>query len=161
VPGQRWGLDLKLVTTADVNDNTPAFADRTVLLVPDGGNASGGITATGQANLRNWIAHGRLWWRRARISASLTRTKHRRWLVTVRMAEAGEGMGVATMMGIGRIEDDPPSCSPRSGKSSPMWNVSAGQQKHTVHCGRLTYRCWTRAVPAECGCEKLDSATGR
>jgi len=58
VLGQRWGLDLKPVTTADINDNTPAFTDRTVLLVPDGGNATGGLTATGQANLRNWIALG-------------------------------------------------------------------------------------------------------
>ncbi len=58
VLGQRWGLDLKPVTTADINDNTPAFTDRTVLLVPDGGNATGGLTATGQANLRNWIAQG-------------------------------------------------------------------------------------------------------
>ena len=58
VLGQRWGLGLKPVTTADINDNTPAFTDRTALLVPDGGDATGGLTATGQANLRNWIAHG-------------------------------------------------------------------------------------------------------
>jgi hypothetical protein len=58
VLGQRWGLDLKPVATADINDNTPAFTDRTVLLVPDGSSATGGLTATGQANLRNWIAHG-------------------------------------------------------------------------------------------------------
>jgi hypothetical protein len=58
VLGQRWRLGLGPVTTADINDNTPAFTDRTVLLVPDGGNATGGLTATGQANLRNWIAQG-------------------------------------------------------------------------------------------------------
>jgi hypothetical protein len=58
VLGQRWGLDLNPVTTADINDNTTAFTDRTVLLVPDGGNATGGLTASGQANLRNWIAQG-------------------------------------------------------------------------------------------------------
>ncbi|HEU4348585.1 MAG TPA: M14 family zinc carboxypeptidase [Actinoplanes sp.] len=58
VLGQRWGLDLKPVTTADINDNTPAFTGRTVLLVPDGSSATGGLTATGQANLRNWIAQG-------------------------------------------------------------------------------------------------------
>ncbi|MFU8852844.1 M14 family zinc carboxypeptidase [Micromonospora sp. SL1-18] len=58
VLGKRWGLDLKPVTTADINDNTPAFTERTVLLVPDGSNATGGLTATGQANLRNWIAQG-------------------------------------------------------------------------------------------------------
>jgi len=58
VLGERWGLDLAPVTTADINDNTAAFTERTVLLVPDGGNATGGLTATGQANLRNWIARG-------------------------------------------------------------------------------------------------------
>ncbi|MEU3453554.1 M14 family zinc carboxypeptidase [Micromonospora sp. NPDC006766] len=58
VLGKRWGLDLKPVTTADINNNTPAFTGRTVLLVPDGSNATGGLTAAGQANLRNWIAQG-------------------------------------------------------------------------------------------------------
>lgn len=58
VLGRRWGLTLSPVTTADINDNTPAFTGRTVLLVPDGSNATGGLTATGQANLRNWIAQG-------------------------------------------------------------------------------------------------------
>lgn len=58
VLGKRWGLDLTPVTTADINDNTPAFTGRTVLLVPDGSNATGGLTATGQANLRAWIAQG-------------------------------------------------------------------------------------------------------
>ncbi|WP_433367859.1 M14 family zinc carboxypeptidase [Actinoplanes sp. CA-142083] len=59
VLGQRWGLNLTPVTTADINDNTAAFTGRTVLLVPDGSNATGGLTAAGQANLRNWIAQGR------------------------------------------------------------------------------------------------------
>ncbi|GLW35870.1 M14 family zinc carboxypeptidase [Actinoplanes regularis] len=58
VLGRQWGLDLKPVTTADINDNTPAFTGRTTLLVPDGGNPTGGLTAAGQANLRNWIAAG-------------------------------------------------------------------------------------------------------
>ncbi|MFG2052602.1 M14 family zinc carboxypeptidase [Micromonospora sp. NPDC048930] len=58
VLGRRWGLDLTPVTTTDINDNTPAFTDRTVLLVPDGSSATGGLTAAGQANLRNWIAQG-------------------------------------------------------------------------------------------------------
>ncbi|MGV9213963.1 M14 family zinc carboxypeptidase [Micromonospora sp. RB23] len=58
VLGKRWGLDLKPVTTADINDNTEAFTGRTVLLVPDGSNATGGLTAAGQANLRDWIAQG-------------------------------------------------------------------------------------------------------
>ncbi|MCW3841370.1 M14 family zinc carboxypeptidase [Micromonospora yasonensis] len=58
VLGKRWGLDLKPVTTADINDNVPAFTERTVLLVPDGSSPTGGLTAAGQANLRNWIAQG-------------------------------------------------------------------------------------------------------
>ncbi len=58
VLGKRWGLDLTPVTTADINDNTPAFTERTVLLVPDGSNPTGGLTAAGQANLRAWIAQG-------------------------------------------------------------------------------------------------------
>lgn len=58
VLGKRWGLDLKPVTTADINDNTEAFTGRTVLLVPDGSSPTGGLTATGQANLRDWIAQG-------------------------------------------------------------------------------------------------------
>ncbi|MEU1644071.1 M14 family zinc carboxypeptidase [Micromonospora zamorensis] len=58
VLGKRWGLDLTPVTTADINDNTEAFTGRTVLLVPDGSSATGGLTATGQANLRDWIAQG-------------------------------------------------------------------------------------------------------
>ncbi|MEV0715498.1 M14 family zinc carboxypeptidase [Asanoa sp. NPDC050611] len=58
VLGARWGLDLKPVTTADINDNTAAFTGRTVLLVPDGSSATGGLTAAGQQNLRNWVAAG-------------------------------------------------------------------------------------------------------
>ncbi|MEV4823453.1 M14 family zinc carboxypeptidase [Micromonospora sp. NPDC049274] len=58
VLGKRWGLDLKPVTTADINDNTEAFTGRTVLLVPDGSSATGGLTATGQAHLRDWIGQG-------------------------------------------------------------------------------------------------------
>ncbi|MET8087403.1 M14 family zinc carboxypeptidase [Micromonospora sp. NPDC005237] len=58
VLGKRWGLALKPVTTADINDNTAAFTGRTVLLVPDGSSATGGLTAAGQANLRDWIAQG-------------------------------------------------------------------------------------------------------
>ncbi|RKN14967.1 carboxypeptidase [Micromonospora musae] len=58
VLGERWGLELKPVTTADINENTAAFTGRSVLLVPDGGNPTGGLTAAGQANLRSWIAQG-------------------------------------------------------------------------------------------------------
>ncbi|MFI9526155.1 M14 family zinc carboxypeptidase [Micromonospora rosaria] len=59
VLGKRWGLDLTPVTTADINDNTAAFTGRSVLLVPDGSNATGGLTAAGQANLRAWVASGK------------------------------------------------------------------------------------------------------
>ncbi|MFY1687752.1 M14 family zinc carboxypeptidase [Plantactinospora sp. WMMB782] len=58
VLGERWGLDLTPVGTADINDNTAAFTGRTVLLVPDGSNPTGGLTAAGQANLRAWVAAG-------------------------------------------------------------------------------------------------------
>ncbi|SCL55524.1 M14 family zinc carboxypeptidase [Micromonospora yangpuensis] len=59
VLGKRWGLDLTPVTAADINDNTTTFTERTVLVVPDGSNATGGLTATGQANLRAWVASGK------------------------------------------------------------------------------------------------------
>ncbi|MER7418325.1 M14 family zinc carboxypeptidase [Micromonospora peucetia] len=58
VLGKRWGLDLTPVTTADINDNTPVFTGRSVLLVPDGSSPTGGLTAAGQANLRAWVAEG-------------------------------------------------------------------------------------------------------
>ncbi|BCY11492.1 M14 family zinc carboxypeptidase [Actinoplanes sp. L3-i22] len=58
VLGERWGLNLTPITTADINDNTAAFTGRTVLMVPDGSSATGGLTAAGQTNLRNWIAQG-------------------------------------------------------------------------------------------------------
>ncbi|WP_218004788.1 M14 family zinc carboxypeptidase [Microtetraspora niveoalba] len=58
VLGERWGLDLTPVTAADVNGNTPAFTGRSVLLVPDGSSANGGLTAEGLANLKAWVAAG-------------------------------------------------------------------------------------------------------
>ncbi|GII53959.1 deacylase/carboxypeptidase superfamily protein [Planotetraspora thailandica] len=58
VLGARWGLDLKPVTTADINGNTPAFTERTTLVVPDGSNSTGGLTAQGLANLKAWVAAG-------------------------------------------------------------------------------------------------------
>ncbi|MDG4826197.1 M14 family zinc carboxypeptidase [Asanoa sp. WMMD1127] len=58
VLGSRWGLDLQPVTTADINDNTAAFTDRSVLLVPDGSSPTGGLTAAGQQHLRDWVAAG-------------------------------------------------------------------------------------------------------
>jgi hypothetical protein len=56
--GARWGLPLTPVTTADINGNTAAFTRRTTLVVPDGTSATGGLTPTGQANLRAWVAAG-------------------------------------------------------------------------------------------------------
>jgi hypothetical protein len=58
VLGSKWGLDLTPVTTADINDNTAAFTGRDVLLVPDGGSATGGLTAAGLANLQSWVTAG-------------------------------------------------------------------------------------------------------
>ncbi|GGO02574.1 hypothetical protein GCM10010116_04980 [Microbispora rosea subsp. aerata] len=58
VLGDRWGLRLTPVTTADINGNTPAFTERTVLLVPDGSSSNGGLTAQGLANLEQWVAAG-------------------------------------------------------------------------------------------------------
>ncbi|GAB1819104.1 M14 family metallopeptidase [Herbidospora sp. RD11066] len=58
VLGKQWGIDLKPVTTADINNNTAAFTGRSVLLMPDGSNATGGLTATGQANLKTWVSNG-------------------------------------------------------------------------------------------------------
>jgi hypothetical protein len=56
--GKRWGLDLTSVSTADINNNTAAFTDRSVLLVPDGSSANGGLNAAGLANLKAWVADG-------------------------------------------------------------------------------------------------------
>ncbi|MEV0968616.1 M14 family zinc carboxypeptidase [Microtetraspora glauca] len=58
VLSERWGLAPKTVTTADINDNTPAFTERTVVLVPDGSSANGGLNAQGLANLKAWVAAG-------------------------------------------------------------------------------------------------------
>ncbi|MFL6054999.1 MAG: M14 family zinc carboxypeptidase [Actinoallomurus sp.] len=58
VLGSRWGLDLTPVTTADINGNTPAFTQRSMLLVPDGSSANGGLTAQGLANLKTWVEKG-------------------------------------------------------------------------------------------------------
>jgi hypothetical protein len=58
VLGSRWGLHLTPVTTADINTGTPAFTDRTVLLMPDGSSANAGLTAQGLANLKAWVEKG-------------------------------------------------------------------------------------------------------
>jgi hypothetical protein len=58
VLGARWGLDLTPVSTADINDGTAAFTGRTVLVMPDGGSSTAGLTAQGLANLRAWVEKG-------------------------------------------------------------------------------------------------------
>ncbi|MEO3875165.1 M14 family zinc carboxypeptidase [Nonomuraea sp. B12E4] len=58
VLGSRWGLDLKPVTTADINTNAPAFTERTTLVIPDGSSSNGGLDAQGLANLKAWVAAG-------------------------------------------------------------------------------------------------------
>jgi hypothetical protein len=58
VLGSRWGLNLTPVTTADINAGTPAFTERTVLLMPDGGSSNGGLNAQGLANLKAWVEKG-------------------------------------------------------------------------------------------------------
>ncbi|GLW09188.1 peptidase M14 [Microtetraspora sp. NBRC 13810] len=58
VLGSQWGLDLKPVTSADINGNTPAFTERTALVVPDGSSSTGGLDAKGLANLKAWVAAG-------------------------------------------------------------------------------------------------------
>ncbi|MEW9528034.1 M14 family zinc carboxypeptidase [Microbispora sp. NPDC049125] len=58
VLGARWGLGLTPVTAADVNGNTPAFTQRTALVVPDGSSSTGGLTEQGLANLKAWVAAG-------------------------------------------------------------------------------------------------------
>ncbi|WP_371785772.1 M14 family zinc carboxypeptidase [Streptosporangium subroseum] len=58
VLGSQWGIDLKPVTTADINGNTPAFTERTALIVPDGSSSNGGLDAQGLANLKAWVSAG-------------------------------------------------------------------------------------------------------
>jgi Zinc carboxypeptidase len=55
---QRWGRAAASITAADVNAGTDAFRSRGVLIVPDGGNPTGGLDAAGQQNLRDWVAAG-------------------------------------------------------------------------------------------------------
>jgi hypothetical protein len=55
---QNWGGTVPTVTAADVNGNAEAFTSRAVLFVPDGTSATGGLNATGQQNLRDWVTAG-------------------------------------------------------------------------------------------------------
>ena len=55
---QRWQRSAATLTAADVNTNSAAFTGLEALIVPDGTNATGGLDAAGQQNLRNWVAAG-------------------------------------------------------------------------------------------------------
>jgi hypothetical protein len=55
---QRWDRSATTVTPADVNDGTAAFRGLGALILPDSGNATGGLTAQGQQNLREWVSAG-------------------------------------------------------------------------------------------------------
>ena len=46
------------MTTADINGNTPAFTERTALMIPDGSSSNGGLDAQGLANLKAWGPKG-------------------------------------------------------------------------------------------------------
>ena len=55
---QRWGRSAAAVTAADVNAGTEAFRSLGALVLPDGGNPTGGLDAQGQQHLRDWVAAG-------------------------------------------------------------------------------------------------------
>ena len=55
---QRWQQSATTVTADDVNAGSAAFRGLQALIVPDGSNPTGGLTAQGQQNLRDWVAAG-------------------------------------------------------------------------------------------------------
>jgi hypothetical protein len=55
---QRWQRTATTLTAADVNTNSAAFQGVEALIVPDGSNATGGLDAAGQQNLRDWVSGG-------------------------------------------------------------------------------------------------------
>jgi hypothetical protein len=55
---QRWQRPVTTLTAADVNSGSAAFKSLGALIVPDGSNPTGGLDATGQQNLRDWVAAG-------------------------------------------------------------------------------------------------------
>jgi len=55
---QRWERPVTTVTAADVNAGAEAFRELEALIVPDGSDPTGGLTAQGQQNLRDWVAAG-------------------------------------------------------------------------------------------------------
>jgi len=58
---QRWNTGVTVITESDVNGNSNAFRELKVLIVPDGSSSTGGLTATGLTNLRDWVAAGRIY----------------------------------------------------------------------------------------------------
>jgi len=55
---QRWGTSAAPVTATDINTNSAALQNLDVLVVPDGTSSTGGLTATGLVNLRQWVSDG-------------------------------------------------------------------------------------------------------
>lgn len=55
---QRWRTPAGPVTATDINTNPAALQSFDVLVVPDGTSSTGGLTAAGLANLRQWVSDG-------------------------------------------------------------------------------------------------------
>ena len=55
---RRWERPATTVTADDVNSGSAAFRGLQALIVPDGSDPTGGLTAQGQQNLRDWVAAG-------------------------------------------------------------------------------------------------------
>jgi hypothetical protein len=55
---QRWGTTAAPVTVTDINTNSAALQSLDVLVVPDGSSSTGGLTADGLTNLRQWVSDG-------------------------------------------------------------------------------------------------------
>ncbi|MGH2697785.1 MAG: M14 family zinc carboxypeptidase [Actinomycetota bacterium] len=55
---QRWGTSAAPVTATDINTNSAALQALDVLVVPDGSSSTGGLTAVGLTNLRQWVSDG-------------------------------------------------------------------------------------------------------
>ncbi|HZJ48222.1 MAG TPA: M14 family zinc carboxypeptidase [Acidimicrobiia bacterium] len=55
---QRWGTSAAPITATDINTNSAALQDLDVLVVPDGSSSTGGLTADGLTNLRQWVSDG-------------------------------------------------------------------------------------------------------
>jgi hypothetical protein len=55
---QRWGTSAAPITATDINTNSAALQSLDVLVVPDGSSQTGGLTADGLTNLRQWVSDG-------------------------------------------------------------------------------------------------------